>query len=142
MDDLLAVLETLGDKDLAYVDARSKVFSTAEALRNSKINKAWYYDKPQAERERLDEIALAFKREVILRANMVLDDAVVKAAEVKVKGLDSRDERVKQAASTEILDRRIGRPQNTVDVTTKGESLNKGYIGINPDDWDKPDAEK
>ena len=123
MDDLLAVLETLGDKDLAFIDARSKVFSTAEALRVAKLNKAWYYDKPQEERDRLDEIALAFKREVILRANMVLDDAVVKAAEVKVKGLDSRDERIKQAASTEILDRRIGKPLNKVEIPKDGNEI-------------------
>lgn len=34
-----------------------------------------------------------------------------------------------------------GPPVQKTDITSNGESI-KGYIGINPDDWDKPDAEK
>ena len=56
----------------------------------------------------------------------ILEGQVVKAAMVKVSGLDSADEKVRQAESTEILDRVLGRARQSVDVTTDGESLNEG----------------
>jgi len=112
-------LETLDYRDLAYIEARSNSFTVTEALRSAKINKAYYYDKPQTERDRLDEIALMYKRDVMLRANIILDNAVVQAAEVKAAGLKSRDERVKQSASTEILDRRLGKPVTKAEITGK-----------------------
>ena len=45
---------------------------------------------------------------------MILQDAAALAAEVKVSGLKSRDERVKQAAATEIIDRTIGKTDQPV----------------------------
>jgi hypothetical protein len=35
-----------------------------------------------------------------------------------------------------VLDRRFGKVAQAVDVTSGGEKI-KGYVGINPDDWDK-----
>jgi CRP-like cAMP-binding protein len=54
-----------------------------------------------------------------LRANMILDDAVIQAAEVKSAGLKDRDVRVRQAAATEILDRRVGKPTQKTELTGK-----------------------
>ena len=53
----------------------------------------------------------------------ILKDAVTHAAEVQVKLLDSRDDRVKQAASIQVLDRAIGKVTDKVDVTSNGESI-------------------
>lgn len=141
MNDLRTVLDGLQDKQLAYVLSRAKSVSTAEALRNAGLGKNVYYKWPEEEREHLEEIAYRLQREQAVQALLVLQDATKQAAEVKVSGLKSRDERVKQNVATEILDRTIGKSTDKLDVTSGGESI-KGYVGINPDDWDKPDAEK
>jgi len=141
LDDLRTILDQLEDKRLDYVQARSRVNSDAAAIRECGMSKTAYYNWPEDERKRLNEIAQMFKRETAARALMVLQDAAVQAAEVKVSGLKDRDSRVKQSAASEILDRTVGKATEKIDVTSGGEKI-KGYIGIDPDDWDKPDAEK
>ncbi len=114
MDDLKTLLDKLEDHRLDYVMARSKCRSTSEALRESGVSRNTFYSWDESERTRLDELAQRFKRETGARALMILQDAAAEAAEVKVAGLKSRDERVKQAASTEILDRAIGKNDQPV----------------------------
>lgn len=54
----------------------------------------------------------------------ILHDAAIEAARVKVEGLKSRSESVKQGAATEILDRNIGKPKQSHEITGKdGEPL-------------------
>jgi hypothetical protein len=54
---------------------------------------------------------------------MVIQEAAEEAARVKVAGLKSRDERMKQHAATEILDRNIGKPKQGIDLTSKDEKI-------------------
>lgn len=54
----------------------------------------------------------------------IIQANATKAAQVKVEGLDSKDEKVKQAAATEILDRQLGKPTQRSEITGKdGEAL-------------------
>lgn len=46
----------------------------------------------------------------------------------------------KSAAQWWLSRRRRGQFGDNVDITTQGQKV-KGYIGISPDDWDKPDEE-
>ena len=114
MEDLRAELDHLEDKRLAYVMARSRVNSDAQGYSEAGIHKNTFYSWPAQEREKLNDIAQRFKRETATRALMVLQDAAEAAAKVKVDGLKSRDERVKQAAATEIIDRTIGKSEQPV----------------------------
>jgi hypothetical protein len=57
----------------------------------------------------------------VIMADEILQDAVVEAAEVKVAGLRSRDERIRQGASSEILDRKVGKPPQKVEHDADGE---------------------
>lgn len=114
MEDLRAELDHLEDKRLAYVMARSRVNSDAQGYSEAGIHKNTFYSWPADEREKLNDIAQRFKRETATRALMVLQDAAEAAAKVKVDGLKSRDERVKQAAATEIIDRTIGKSEQPV----------------------------
>jgi hypothetical protein len=123
LDDLRNVLETLGDKDLAYVVARSNAFSVKAALDDAGLNKSYYYEKTQEQRDYVDDIATRLRRESSIRAMMILRDAAITAAEVKVSGLKDRDSRVKQAASTEILDRTVGKAADKLDVTSGGNVI-------------------
>ncbi len=119
MEDLRAELDQLEDKRLAYVMARSRVNSDAHGYGEAGIHKNTFYSWPAEEREKLNDLAQRVKRETATRAIMVLQDAAEDAAVVKAAGLKSRDERVKQAAATEILDRTIGKALTTVDVNLK-----------------------
>ena len=60
----------------------------------------------------------------VIMADEILQDAVIEAAEVKVGGLRSRDERIRQGASSDILDRKVGKPLQ------KQESKHDGEVTI------------
>lgn len=117
MDNLRTELDQLEDARLAYVLARSKVNSDRQGYMDAGIAKASFYTWTSDEREKLNNLAQQLKRETATRAIMVLQDATEDAALVKAAGLKSRDERVKQAAATEILDRTIGKTTTTVALT-------------------------
>jgi heptaprenylglyceryl phosphate synthase len=124
MDDLRDYLEQLKDSRLDYVMARSKCNSDSEAYRQAGISKPVFYRWLPEEREKLNDLAQRVKRETATRALMVLQDAAEQAALVKTKGLESRDERVKQAVATEILDRTVGKPATSLEVSGKnGEKI-------------------
>lgn len=123
MDDLRTVLDGLQDKQLAYVLSRAKSVSTAEALRNAGLGKNVYYKWTEEERDHLEEVAYRLQREQAVQAILVLQDATKQAAEVKVSGLKSRDERIKQNVATEILDRTVGKATDKLDVTTGGNTI-------------------
>lgn len=114
MDSLRKELDSLEDNRLAYVMARAMSTSDRQGYLDAGIAKNTYYSWPSEEREKLNNLAQRFKRETVARALMVLQDAAAEAAEVKVSGLKSRDERVKQAAATEIIDRAIGKSEQPV----------------------------
>ena len=111
MDDLNTKLDKIDDdKKLAYVLERAEVHSASEACKNADINRTAYYSWSEDEREYLNGLARELKLEVALKAKLVLRGATKEAAEVKVKGLTNRDERIKQSSATEILDRGLGKP--------------------------------
>ncbi len=107
-------LDQLQDLRLDYVMARSRVSTDAEGYREAGISKASFYSWPTDERDRLNQLAQQLKRETATRAMMVLQNAAEDAAKVKVSGLKSRDERIKQSAATEIIDRTIGKTEQPV----------------------------
>lgn len=123
MDDLRTILDNLEDKRLDYVIARARCHSDIDALRESGIGKSAFYQWPREERDHLNDIAQQVKRETATIALMKLTDAAVRAAEVKIAGLSSHNEHVKQDVATEILDRTIGKPTQKTDVTSNGESI-------------------
>jgi len=79
--------------------------------------------------------AVAFVRENVALATLgVITANAAKAAMVKSAGLDSDDERIAQAAATEIIDRILGRPTQRSEVTGKdGEPIFRLSWGDNAD---------
>lgn len=65
----------------------------------------------------VDEAVELYQEHIVDVATIVLADAIADAALVKVSGLESGDERVKQSASTEILDRHFGKPKQRTEHT-------------------------
>ena len=119
MDELQAILDKLEDRELDYVLERSKVSKDSEAFRAMGISPSTFYGWDKERREYLAETAQRLKRANAVRATMVLQGAVEKAAQVKVSGLESRKDNVKQGAATEILDRMLGKPTQRQEVDNK-----------------------
>ena len=111
MDELSTKLDKIEDsRKLSYVLERAETNSATDACKNAGISRPLYYKWGKEQRDYLDGLALELKLEVALGAKLVLRAAVKDAAEVKVKGLKSLKDNVKQSAATEILDRMLGKP--------------------------------
>ena len=76
----------------------------------------------------IEEARQLMEADGVIVSQYVLRRNVAKAVLVKVGGLDSKDEKVRQASATEVIDRVLGKPTQNTDITTKGESLNEGRL--------------
>ena len=98
-----------------YVMARADGNSVEASLKIAGRSKGWFYGGlTQAEQSALETLACEVNAAPKLRARGILDEAVIEAAEVKVSGLRSRHDTVKQSAATEILDRALGKPNQPI----------------------------
>ena len=110
-------IEKLEDRELAYVQERSRVLTDADAYRLAGISKPAFYRWSTERRDYLNELALRMRREAALKIHMILEEHAEEAAQVKVDGLKSRKEHIKQAASTEIMDRLAGKPTQRQEIS-------------------------
>lgn len=139
MGDLRVEIESLdSDLKIQYVFARCKTTSNNQAVEDAGFSQSTFYGWSQEVRDYLNSLAMRLKTEAGLRAMLVLQDAAEEAAKVKVEGLKSRKENIKQSAATEILDRNIGKPTQKIDAKTEvsGGLTVKQYEKVSPDDWD------
>lgn len=136
MGDLRVEIENLdSDLKIQYVFARCKTTSNNQAVEDAGFSQSTFYGWSQEVRDYLNSLAMRLKTEAGLRAMLVLQDAAEEAAKVKVEGLKSRKENIKQAAATEILDRNIGKPTQNInqkdehsgEVQVKVEYVNTPY---------------
>lgn len=110
------VFDGLDERETAYVLARSDAFSNNQALKVCGFSIGWLRNK---DIDDLNSRAESLRKDKAIRASMILADAVEEAAKVKAAGLKSRDERVKQAVATEIIDRELGKVPQRQEVTGK-----------------------
>jgi len=101
----------------------SQNFDIRAALSEAHRSKSWWYALPEEERNRLWQIAVELNAAPKMRALQILEEAVPYAAEVQVNLLKSRDERVRQSASKEVLDRGVGKVTTPIDVTSNGQTI-------------------
>lgn len=114
MTNLDKVFDGLDERETAYVLARSECVSNSEALRKCGKSEGWLYKRDIDDlNARADEL----RKNKAIRASMILAEAVEEAAKVKAAGLKSRDERVKQAVATEIIDRQLGKVPQRQEIT-------------------------
>ena len=115
-----------------WVIARLMAKSDAEAARVVDIDKgavSRWHNKAQ-----LDAAVAAMLAAPMEHARAILEEAIPEAARVKIAGLKSRNEFVKQAASTNILDRGMGKATQKTEVSGPGgTTLVIGIGGIDPD---------
>jgi hypothetical protein len=127
MDDLRTLLDSLEDRKLDYVMARSRVRNDRTAYLDAGISKSAYFNWGPEERERLNDIAQRIKREAATRALMVLQDVGEEAARVKADGLKSKNEHIRQSASSDILEHIIGKPTSKLEIADSNITLRVVY---------------
>jgi len=130
MTEISTIFDGLDTREIDYVQARANAKSDQAALRECGFSRGWLNSHDKKE---LNKRAMAFKTDNVLKAQIILDQAVEEAAKIKAAGLKSRDERIKQASATEIMDRRMGKPTQNVNQKTE----HSGEIKLTPDEWRK-----
>ena len=98
--------------DLFFALADSR--NTIEALKSIGRSTSWYHSIPEDERNHILFLATELHANARMRAKEIFDAAIVEAAEVKINGLRSRNEKIKQDSATEILDRTLGKPNQPI----------------------------
>lgn len=117
MDDLRTELDKLDERQLAYVVARSKCLSDSQALKDSGIPRGTFYSWDSSDRERLNQIAQRFKHEVAMRVLMTLQEHAEEAALTVSTLMKSRNDNVKLRAAQDILDRVVGKPSQSLELS-------------------------
>jgi hypothetical protein len=124
MDDLQTKLTQLENSQMIdYVMARSEVTSDKQGYENAGVSKPTFYGWGKEKREYLNELARDLKVATGLKARLLLSGATERAAEIKIKGLESRKEHIQQSVSTEILDRMLGKPTQKNETEQSGEII-------------------
>jgi hypothetical protein len=118
-------LPLLSTDQLKYIEARARLNSDAEVGREWGMKHASniYQWKSSREPKVLKKVLMWLQKEDTRGAAEVLRRHLMKAANVKVEGLESVDERLRQAAATEILDRALGKPMQRLAQKTQSEIL-------------------
>ena len=115
-------LTLLSADQLKYVEARTRL-STDAAVGREWGTKNIHQWKRSREPEVLNQVIDWLQLEKTAAAEEVLNRHLMRAAIVKTDGLDSVDERLRQSAATEILDRALGKPMQRVEQRTQSEQL-------------------
>lgn len=113
---LRKILRGLTPQQLRFVAARPHCNSDAEAAREAGIPPSTVWRWPQ----KVHVAVRLMAGDGMIASYEMLRSALPKAAMRKIDGLDSGDEKVRQAAATEILDRFHGRPKQSIDATVHG----------------------
>jgi hypothetical protein len=106
------------DLERSYVIQRSQVKTDKEGWENAGFSKTTFYNWDAERRDYLNGLARRLNTEVNISIIMKIQELGMKAVEVKGKGLDSRNENIRQRVSTEILEWLIGKPTVRIDQKT------------------------
>jgi hypothetical protein len=113
---LQKVLRSLTPTQLRWVAARPHCNSDAEAALEAGIDPSAVWRWPQ----RVHTAVRLMAGDGVIASREILRTALPLAAMRKVDALNSGDERIQQAAATEILDRFHGKPKQSIDAVVSG----------------------
>lgn len=111
-----AIWAQLNHNQRRYVVAMQESSTKREAAQAIDLEPDTVYRWPTLVDEAVELMALNIKDAAI----DILANAAVKAAMIKVAGLDSSNEKIRQDAATEILDRQLGKPLQKSEVAGEG----------------------
>lgn len=115
------IKRTLSPDQLRYLQERVLCRTDAEAARNCGFAPITVYK--WNENTPIQEAVNLLMDEGLQVSLDIMRRNLARAARVKVGGLDSKKETVRQGAATEILDRFHGRPKQQSDINVSGGPL-------------------
>ena len=123
-NELRELLESLTTAQIEFVIARNETETDKEAARTIGLSegtvKGW--NKTGA-KQTIDRAVQMMKYDGVITAMELRRRNLARAMAVKVAGLDSRDERVRQSVATEIIEGMLGKAEQTSNV--------KGSVTLN-----------
>lgn len=126
-EQLRAVMEQLSADQIRYVVARQEFSTDKEAAEAIGMSPQTIYRWPEIVKDAVRLMAI----DGLVTAQVIRKRNLAKAMLVKVGGLDSDDERIRQGTSTEIIEWEMGKAGQPIDVTSGGERLIVEYVN----DW-------
>lgn len=118
-EQLSALLGQLNTNQLRYIVARQEYPTKGEAAEAIGIQPDTVYRWPEI----VEEAARLMAGDGVLVAYEMRRRALPKAMAVKIAGLDSENERLRQDVATEIIESELGRPGQTIDLNMTGEPI-------------------
>ena len=118
---------------LRYIAIRFEYSTKKEAAEAIGLEADTVYHWPKE----IDEVLHLIAIEAEAAARAILKQSLIKAAMIKVSGLDSRDERIRQGSATEVLDRQLGKAILRQEIT----GAEGGAIPLRIEEW-KQKAQK
>lgn len=113
------IFSQLSKDQLRFIVAMQENNTKKEAAEKLKIPVQTVYNWPSVVDEAIKLLAL----DITQSAREMRKKALAKAIAVQVAGLDSDDERVRQAAAKEIIEAELGKAKQAIDVTTGGDKI-------------------
>lgn len=104
-----AVLAQLTSDQIRFVIARSDTESDAAACRELSISRSTVSHWPQDVRDNIATAVSLMAQDGLVTALHIRRRNLAKAMAVKIKGLESDDERVRQNVATELIEWELGR---------------------------------
>jgi len=134
-DRLIELLSQMNTNQLRYLSIRGDCSSDKEAAEILDISPSAIYAWPNIVKEAMQLMAL----DGVLVASEILRRNTPKAAAVKAAGLDSDDERIRQGAASEILDRVVGKSSQHIDITSDAPLIVVNWDSAQNGNADNPD---
>ena len=134
-DELAQVLARLTVDQIRFVVARQEFATDKEAAHEIGVKPDTVYQWKHRGSP-IDESVRLMALDGIVVASELLRRNLAKAAAIKVAGLDSDNEKMRQDVATEILDREMGKPTQKQEIAGQdGGNLVIHFVGnIRPDD--------
>ena len=84
-----------------------------------------------------EEVIKLLQEDAIQSAVIMIKNALAKAAMIKIDGLDSEDEKIRQAVASEILDRQLGKSIQRSELSgPNGGPIETTYVNLSDADLD------
>lgn len=128
------LLSNMSPQQVTYAVALIYTKDHKDALLSCGISEETYKSWPENIQQDCEEIANIVVFDTLVLSRRLLREAVLQAVLVKMAGLSSPDEEIRQKAATDIIEWELGKA-GTKNAQTKGDALLKLYEAISPDDW-------
>lgn len=113
--ELESILALLSHDQLRYITARLQTESKSEAAKAIGLKPNTCSHWPAY----VERAVMLIAGEQLTTARHILEHTLVKAMMIKIAGLDSAKEQVRQAVATEIIEWNLGRPRQQTDLAVK-----------------------